>query len=290
MKKTIISTEIDSTASTVGEEKAIEMIAKAGFDAWDFSMFGNIAKWSWRTNLVTPADHPLATDNYLAYVRKLKKIGEDNGIFCNQSHAPFPTAPQGIKDVLKRSIECTAEAGGKICVIHPENNKSPEENAEMYINLLPFAKSMGVKIATENMWNWNRELDQAAPAACSDHDNFLAHIKAVNDDYLVACLDIGHAEMRGLNTDLVKMIRTLGSSLQALHIHDNNKHKDNHTLPGLMDIDFDAMVTELKKIDYKGEFTLECNGFIKSQPDLEVALKTAADTVRALADKFDALN
>ena len=290
MKKTIISTEIDSTASTVGEEKAIEMIAKAGFDAWDFSMFDNIAKWSWRTNLVTPADHPLATDNYLAYVRKLKKIGEDNGIFCNQSHAPFPTAPQGIKDVLKRSIECTAEAGGKICIIHPDNNKNAEENAQMYFELLPFAKSCGVKIATENMWNWNRELDQAAPAACSDHDNFLAHIKAVNDDYFVACLDIGHAEMRGLNTDLVKMIRTLGSSLQALHIHDNNKHKDNHTLPGLMDIDFDAMVTELKKIDYKGEFTLESNGFIKSQPDLEVALKTAAATVRALADKFDALN
>ena len=34
-----ISTEIFSASKIVGEEKAIELIAKAGFDAWDFSMF-----------------------------------------------------------------------------------------------------------------------------------------------------------------------------------------------------------------------------------------------------------
>ena len=33
------STEIQSIVDVIGEEKAIEMIAKAGFDAWDFSMF-----------------------------------------------------------------------------------------------------------------------------------------------------------------------------------------------------------------------------------------------------------
>ena len=34
-----ISTEIGSASRKVGEEKAVELIAKAGFDAWDFSMF-----------------------------------------------------------------------------------------------------------------------------------------------------------------------------------------------------------------------------------------------------------
>ena len=33
------STEIASVARITGEERAIELIAKAGFDAWDFSMF-----------------------------------------------------------------------------------------------------------------------------------------------------------------------------------------------------------------------------------------------------------
>lgn len=34
-----ISTEICSSGRIIGEEKAVELIAKAGFDAWDFSMF-----------------------------------------------------------------------------------------------------------------------------------------------------------------------------------------------------------------------------------------------------------
>ena len=34
-----ISTEISSARRLVGEERAVEYVAKAGFDAWDFSMF-----------------------------------------------------------------------------------------------------------------------------------------------------------------------------------------------------------------------------------------------------------
>ena len=66
------------------------------------------------------------------------------------------------------------------------------------------------------------EKDEAAPAACSDPVSFNAHIDAVNDEFFVACLDIGHGEMRTLGTSSVEMIHTLGDSLAALHIHDNN--------------------------------------------------------------------
>lgn len=34
-----ISTEVSSIAKKVGMEKAVELCANAGFDAWDFSMF-----------------------------------------------------------------------------------------------------------------------------------------------------------------------------------------------------------------------------------------------------------
>lgn len=34
-----ISTEIESIAKHVGEHKAVELCAKAGFDGWDFSLF-----------------------------------------------------------------------------------------------------------------------------------------------------------------------------------------------------------------------------------------------------------
>ena len=282
-----ISTEIASAARIVGEQRAIELIAKAGFDAWDFSMF-SMPRYSRTAGKMIFTDHPLCTDNYAAFAKELRKIGEDCGIVCNQSHAPFPSLPV-IYDYLKRAIECTAIAGGEICIIHPDNNKSAEENAEMYFELLPFAKEHGVKIATENMWNWNNEKDEASAAACSHHDDFVKHLEIVNDDSLVACLDIGHAAMRGLDTSVRQMILALGDKLQALHIHDNDSWHDDHAIPCSMSIDFNDMVDALCEINYKGYFTLEADSFLRKYDEANVfdGVKELARVVRGLADRFE---
>ncbi len=283
-----ISTEMASCAKITGEEKAIELIAKAGFDAWDFSMF-DICQYDWENKRIIENGHPFLGNDYLAFARKLKQIGLDNGIVCNQSHAPFPTVCAEIRSYYKRAIECTAEAGGKICIIHPDNNKNADENAEMYFELLPFAKSCGVKIATENMWNWDDEKNQAAPAACSDPQSFTEHLDAVNDDFFVACLDIGHGEMRGLNTNAVDMIKALGSRLQALHIHDNDLWHDSHQIPMSMKIDFVPVVKALKEIGYNGWFTLECGSFLRSYNTENVldGLKEMVKADKYLTDIFD---
>ncbi len=284
------STELGSPKRLVGEERAIELIAQAGFDAWDYTMT-DMAKFDWRTDRILPSTSPLLNSDYLAFARKLRRVGEDNGIRCNQSHAPFPVRFKAVKDLLKRSIEITAEVGGDICVIHPDNDKTPEQNAETYLEILPFAKSAGVKIATENMWNWNAALDHALPAACSNHENFLAHIKAVNDPYLVACLDIGHAEMYGLNTSSIDMIKTLGKSVQSLHIHDNDKRHDLHKIPFSESIEFSGIVKALKEIDYDGYFTLEVDSYFDGK-DVSFVKKGMAElfaSVRKLADEFENL-
>ena len=285
-----ISTEIASASKIVGEEKAIELIAKAGFDGWDFSMF-SMARYNWGTRKIEPSDHPLSGANALSFVKKLKKIGLDNGITCNQSHAPFPTCCDEIRSKYKLAIECTAEAGGNICIIHPDNDKSPVENAEIYFELLPFAKACGVKIATENMWNWDNVKNQASPAACSSSESFVAHLKAVNDDYFVACLDIGHAEMKGLNTSAVEMIKAIGGKLQALHIHDNDLWHDSHQIPYSMSIDFGAVVKALKEIGYSGYFTLEADAYLNKFDKFTVVdgIKNLHDSVKKLAEEFESL-
>lgn len=282
------STEIATCAEHVGEEKAIELIAKAGFDAWDFSMF-DMKKPPFIDKLLSKHPYPLTTKNYLAFARKLRQIGLDNGIHCNQSHAPFPSNSPKVRDYLLRAIECTAEAGGKICVIHPDNNKTPEKNAEMFMRLLPFAKDCGVKIATENMWNWNKEKNESSFAACSTSESFLKHLEAVNDDFLVACLDIGHAEMRGSGSGAVNMIKALGNKLQALHIHDNDKIHDSHAMPFTMNIDFDAIVNTLRDIDYQGYFTLEVDTYLKNYnaENIHIGVADMYKVAKRLADMFD---
>lgn len=285
-----ISNEIGSTSNLVGMEKAVELCAKAGFDAWDFSMF-DMCRFNWKTMQPVESDHPLAGNDYLSYARELKKIGLENGIVCNQSHAPFPVHVPAIRSYLKRAIECTAEAGGEICVIHPDNNATAEQNAEMYAELLPFARSCGVKIATENMWNWDKEKNRSSFAACATGEDFKKHIDILNDDFLVACLDLGHAEMRGSGDGCVSMIHTLGPRLQALHIHDNDCIHDNHQIPFSMNIDFDPIVKALKEICYPGYFTMEAGTFVQ-QFTAETALEGLCklkDSARKLADMFEAL-
>ena len=251
------SSEIGSISHIVGEESAVELVAMAGFDAWDFSLF-DMWRWDKKNNRAFVSTHPLSSSEYLAFSRRLRRIGENCGIRCNQSHAPHPSVPCGIDNLL-RSIECTAEVGAEICVIHPDNNSTPEQNAEMYLKLLPYAKACGVKIATENMWNWNKELDVASPAACSSAESFIAHLKSVDDPYFVACLDIGHAEMRGLNSSASEMIYALGDKLCALHIHDNRclPDKDDHLLPFDGNIDFDKVASFIAQSGYEGTVMLE---------------------------------
>ena len=288
-KKSIISTEIEGVAVKVGEEKAVELVAKAGFDAFDLSLMANMIKYDWSTGTARIPDHPFTSSNYLKLAKSIKKVAEDNGIYCNQSHAPFPIYDSLVKDQIKRALEISAEVGSKICVIHPNNYKSPQENAELYAEFLPYAKELGIKIATENMFNWDNNGKFALEAACSMPQNFLDHVKAVNDDYLVACLDIGHAEIFGDKTNAVEMIKTLGKHLQALHIHDNDKRFDRHNLPYLGKIEYSPIIKALKEIDYKGEFTLEATEFLKQHSDPVVALDMAQAAARKIADEFDSL-
>ena len=55
------------------------------------------------------------------------------------------------------------------------------------------------------------------------------------------------------------MIETLGSHVQALHIHDNDRVHDNHALPYTMKIEFGPILEALKKIGYSGDVTMEAD-------------------------------
>ena len=141
------------------------------------------------------------------------------------------------------------------------------------------------------MWNWTREngLNQAAKAACSHHDDFNAHLDAVNDEFFTACLDIGHAEMKGLDTSAPEMIRAIGKRLGALHVHDNDCWRDLHQLPFEGSIDWVAVTKALKEVDYKGEMTLEADTYLQAfnAENIEEGVKNMADAARKLVEMFE---
>lgn len=285
-----ISTEINSITHFVGFEDAVRLVADAGFDAWDFSMHA-MAPYDWSKGCVVPSDNPLCGDGYLEFAAKLGEIGRENGIVCNQSHSPYPVHVPEIRAMATRALECTAAAGGKICVVHPLNNAGAKENAEYYAEFLPTAKRLGVKIAAENMYNWDSAAGHTAFAACCTPESFVEHIDAVNDENLVACLDLGHAEMMSwCGVSAVDMVRALGGKrLKALHIHDNDRVSDKHQIPFSMSIDFPPIVRALKEIGYDGYFTLEAASFLRtcSKDDVKGGVRKLAEAARRLADMFE---
>ena len=109
---------------------------------------------------------------------------------------------------------------------------------------------------------------------------------------MVACLDIGHAEMRGSDTTAVEMIKALGPRLKALHIHDNDKWHDSHQIPFSMSIDFPPIVKALKEVDYQGWFTLEADQFLGTYTKENIfdGIEMLAAAARKLAQMYDNLD
>lgn len=86
-----------------------------------------------------------------------------------------------------------------------------------------------------------------------------AIIDEIDNPYLGACLDIGHAHAFG-RVPLEDWIRCHGPSLKYIHLSDNNGKKDEHLPLGEGNIPFSSFLEELKKTDSLPILILEVFG------------------------------
>ena len=253
----IVTTNCGLT-QTRSQEESIKLIKEAGFDAYDLSM-------------MSVSDF-FVSDDYLDNAKKLREYSDALGIKCTQTHSIFPLYHHsfGMDETNRRIVytnrilEISKILGAEYCVVHPINDFDEQKNYDLFQKFLPTARKIDISIATENMWNWDE--GHASLAACSNHDNFKALLDLVNDDHFVACVDVGHAEMHGLKTSAPLMIEKLGHYVKCLHLHDNELHYDRHNLSLIEKIDYDLILDALARIDYQGNITFECDGFIYRMP------------------------
>ena len=147
------------------------------------------------------------------------------------------------------------------------------------------------------MWGWANGGPTSDGVACGHHDDFKAYMDALDKETFVACLDIGHAELSGMNTSTTEMLETLGNYVQAIHLHDNYKAGgrkegvpcDTHQLPFTQGVDFQKVIDGLKKIGYKGDITMEADSFILNMPPELVwqAGRFMADVAKYFKDKIE---
>ena len=292
----LVSTEISSWRKIGSDEKAIKLLKDSGFTAYDYSMSKSLDP------TLNIGFELISSDNYIEKAKKLREYADSVGLRCNQTHGPFPTAKTGddkynkwATEMSKRAIEVSGILGAKICVVHPWNYYTPEQNVELYRPLVETAKKAGVKIATENMWNavnYGTKEQIVYSAACSSHSNFKKQMELLvelDKDVFCACVDIGHAEMKGLDTSAVKMLETLGRYVECMHLHDVDLLHDNHQLPFNCNIDYAPVIEAYKKIGYKGDVTLECNTFAGKLPVelLPAGAKYAAAVANYFKEKIE---
>lgn len=259
----VLSTQTDVAAKRFGLKKAVELIADAGFDAVDISMFeGETNEWMY-------------SPGYEKILKEVQNAAKEKGVFFNQAHAPFPSYRVGndeynakIRPMLIRSIEIAGIMDVKNIVVHPvafpEDMK--ERNLELYNSLLPFAKEAGVKIALENMWGRDSRRGYIVPNVCSVASELSEYCDALDPEWFTVCLDIGHVGLVGEYE--APFIKELGHErLTCLHIHDNDYVHDSHVCPTTMKLPWNDICKALAEIDYKGDLTLEADNTLAPLPD-----------------------
>ena len=270
----------------VGLDRGLEMLLDAGFPALDLSFFKDI-------------DYVTASD-YKETAARIKNLVSSRGAVFNQAHAPMGAYKDYIANTvpkLPRIIEFCGLIGVKNLVVHPVipgrhygNEKAHfEENMEFYSSLAPYAKNAGVKIAIENMWTTHPVTGVIVDSVCADPHELASYYDTLADpEAFTVCLDLGHVALCGREPeDAIRVIG--GERLGAIHAHDVDYSSDLHTLPGVSKLDFNKICRALADIDYKGDFTLECDNFPKNYgvDFLPTVFRFMADTARYWADKVD---
>ncbi len=260
----ILSATTSPLCKKFGQKKAIEVFAKAGFDAIDLSLC-----------YMRDDDNEFNSDNYREEAQKLAEVAKENGVYFNQAHAYFPTSFEDAQktaiaiEKVKRGIEIASIVGAKIIVVHPQqhlyynkgNNPEilKEMNLKFYKSLLPYCEKYDIKIATENMWQTGKLSGVIVRSTCSEGNEFCEYVDMIESEYMTACLDLGHCGLTGQTPE--DMIRELGTKrLGALHVHDNDGKRDNHVepmAPYVSTINWEEVCKALAEIDYQGDFTFE---------------------------------
>ncbi len=262
----LISTQTGHAVGRLGFEQGVLTLKNAGYDCLDLSLFEMIRD-----------DSPYIAGDWRKLVEERRAFCDANGIIFNQSHAPFSFAwaDENIRENIakprvEQSLEISAMMGVKIAVVHPlhwmpylgHEDEINELNIQYYKSLIPLARNLGVKIALENMW----QKEVKRKCICTDVAGFAkdhaALIDAIDSEWVVACLDVGHCSLVGEEAE--DTIRILGHDrLKSVHLHDNDYQGDRHTIPGLGMMNWDNIMKAFEDIKYDGEFTYEADAFLK---------------------------
>lgn len=182
---------------------------------------------------------------------------------CPTYHASFGTESdlsscdggmrrQAVGNLLREFVEAEI-LGARIIVLHPSYEPiGPEERPgrldSLRLSLSEIedrVKKFGYRIALELL-----------PRSCLGNtpEELLSIVRDFGDEFGF-CLDVNH--LTGCSGRLPEAVRMLADRLYALHISDYGGGDEEHLLPGMGIVDWEAFAIELERARYNGPFTYE---------------------------------
>lgn len=268
MKK-LVGLSIGAFQGRFGDKRALEIAKEIGCDAVDFSL-GN----------QEPDKEDCVYAKGEAFVRQyygeLGAYAKEIGLIISQTHgrcASYRRDEEWNKKTLEKTrldLVATKALGAPAVVVHniatgrmgPET--PPEEMRElsrrMWMEMLPFAKEYGVKIATETFGD---SPDHGCCDFFGQNEEFKANYKEVKateyGEWFTACADTGHSNkaMRFGEPTPAEVIRQMGKEFTLLHLNDNDTLTDQHKMPLSGTIDWKDVLNALEEIGYEGVYNME---------------------------------
>ncbi|OON98132.1 MAG: AP endonuclease [Epulopiscium sp. Nele67-Bin004] len=260
-------------------EKTLEYGKRAGFRRFDISF------WDWSL-----PHSPFITDKWEDWAYSVANKATELGVEFGQCHAyTFDFLDSNLKEeeyayhqmLVERSLQCCHMWGSKLCVSHPSTDfnavdlvkTSKAQNIEYFKKLLDISTKYNIALAIENMCDYS-----IAPKRkyCATPEELVDFVTEFNDNRIGICWDVEHADIMQQNQRASLLY--INKHLKATHISDTHSKTDTdlmHVLPLFGTIDFKEVVTTLRAINYRGDFSFEAHNYANRLPDdvLETALK-----------------
>ena len=205
------------------------LMNKCGFDCIDYAGLLDPASEGGRASLA----------DMKAALGRIKSAADNAGVGIWQMHGPW-TAPlpnlteeerRAWTDYAKKCILASEALGSPRYVVHPimpfgvRGKEDPEVvydcNRRFLAEICECAREVGVTVCFENMpFPW---MTVYSP------EHIFNIVKELDLPNLKICLDTGHSIIADVK--LADAVRSLGSFIEAFHVHDNFGDIDRHLMP-----------------------------------------------------------
>ena len=240
---------------------SLKLIAKAGFDAAEFSHIEHLCK---------------------ADMLAIAKAAKDMGVEPWSAHSwqAIPGDATAAKDALAEFDDFLGKSellGVQVVVVHcagdRENLADPaarerrrKANLACIQPLAERTAKTGASVAIENGTSW------------AEWQFFIEMVQDLQHPNVGLNIDTGHANLGDM--DPAKAIKAAGSLLITTHLQDNYGQVDDHLPPGLGTIDWPSVVSALKQADYQGVYMVEISDCPPNrEPNPPVDIQAAHDNL-----------